>query len=165
MGAKDDADPEQVARIIALRRLESAPRTRQELAGTLAKKGVPVEAATAVLDRFEEVGLIDDAAFAHAWVTTRHHGRGLGRRALADELRRKGVAPDLIEAACSTLDADSERDRATRLAESKARSMAGLPKDRALRRLVGALTRRGYSAGLAFEVARDVLDDPESERW
>lgn len=157
----EDADPEQVARTIALRRLESAPRTRAELEKTLAQRGVPDSAAQAVLDRFEEVGLIDDATFAHAWVTTRHHGRGLGRRALSEELRRKGVAPDLIESACATLDAEDERVRARQLADRKLSSMRGLEQRKALQRLTGMLARRGYSAGIAYEVAREALAESE----
>lgn len=159
----EDADPEQVARTIALRRLESAPRTRAELAKTLAQRGVPDAAADVVLDRFEEVGLIDDAAFAHAWVTTRHAGRGLGRRALSEELRRKGIAPDLIESACATLDDEDERVRARQLADRKVASMRGLDHRKAMSRLAGMLARRGYSASLAYEVAREALSDAETD--
>lgn len=156
-----DADPESIARTIALRRLESAPRTRAELASTLAKKGVPESVAGAVLDRFTEVGLIDDAAFAHAWVSSRHHGRGLGRRALASELRRKGIDPELIEQACAQIDSEDERTRASALARRKAAGLAHLPRERAVNRLVGHLTRKGYAPGLAFEVSREALAEAE----
>src|SRR5829696_959849 len=81
-------DPESVARAICLRLLTGQPRTRSELAAALARRGVPGEAAAAVLGRFAEVGLIDDRAFAAAWVGSRHAGRGLAR-ALAAELRRR----------------------------------------------------------------------------
>ena len=84
------ADPEAVARGICLRALTGAPKTRQQLADLLANR-VPDEAAEAVLDRYVEVGLIDDAAYARAWVSSRQAGRGLARRALSAELRAKGV--------------------------------------------------------------------------
>lgn len=166
-----EADPEQVARTIALRRLESAPRTRSELAQTLSKRGVPDEVSERVLDRFTEVGLIDDAAFARAWVSSRHHGRGLGRRALETELRRKGVDPELIEQACSELDAQSSRERAFEIASRKAAHLHGVERDKALRRLVGHVTRRGYPPAVAYDVAREALagaleqrqDDPIDE--
>ena len=92
-GDLDDspADPEQVARTILLRRLEAAPRTRAELATTLRERNVPDEVALRVLDRFEEVGLIDDRVFARMWVESRQRGRNLSGRALRSELRRKGV--------------------------------------------------------------------------
>jgi regulatory protein len=80
-------DPESVARGICLRALTGAPKTRQQLADLLATRGVPDDAAEAVLDRYTEVGLIDDAAFARAWVSSRQAGRGLARRALSSELR------------------------------------------------------------------------------
>ncbi|HEY2306223.1 MAG TPA: regulatory protein RecX, partial [Streptosporangiaceae bacterium] len=79
-----DAEPgsEEAARAICLRLLTAGPRTRAQLATALRKRRIPDEVAEAVLSRFTEVGLIDDAAFARAWVESRHHSRGLARRAL-----------------------------------------------------------------------------------
>ncbi|MBK3647469.1 regulatory protein RecX, partial [Streptomyces sp. MBT33] len=93
------ADPVERARAICLRLLTGTPRTRKQLADALRKREIPDEAAEEVLSRFEEVGLINDGAFADAWVESRHHGRGLARRALAQELRTKGVESELIDAA------------------------------------------------------------------
>ena len=103
-------DPETVARGICLRALTGTPKTRKQLADLLAKKEVPAEAAAAVLDRFTEVGLIDDAAFAAAWVSTRQSGRGLARRALASELRAKGVDGEVAAAAVAEVDPQDEWD-------------------------------------------------------
>jgi len=93
------ADPEAVARQVCLQMLTAAPRTRAQLASALARRGVPQDAADAVLDRFTDVKLIDDAMFARAWVDSRHYGRGLSRRALAAELRQRGVAAPEIQSA------------------------------------------------------------------
>ena len=153
----EHADPEAVARAIVLRRLESAPRTRGELEVLLRRRNVPVEVSARVLDRFTEVGLIDDRAFAQAWVSTRHAGRGLGRRSLAAELRRRSVAPDLIEEALGLIDAEGERARALDLARRRAARLTGQPVAVAQRRLLGALVRRGYAPGLAAAVVREVL--------
>src|ERR1700722_1790497 len=90
-----DADPESVARTIGLKLLDRAPRTRAELANAMARRGVPEESANLVLDRFADVGLIDDVAFASAWVDSRHRGRGLARRALASELRKRGITEEV----------------------------------------------------------------------
>src|SRR5690348_9385137 len=90
--APDGDDPVEVARALCLRLLTVAPRTRAQLAAALARRGVPAEAADAVLGRLTDVGLVDDQAFAAAWVSSRHLGRGLGRRALSAELRVRGVA-------------------------------------------------------------------------
>lgn len=152
------ADPESVARLICLRLLTAAPRTRAQLSDALRRRGVPDDAAEAVLGRFAEVSLIDDAAFAAAWVESRHYGRGLGRRQLVAELNRRGVARDDIEAAVGQLNPETERATALALVERRAASTAGQPHAARVRRLVGMLARKGYSPGLAFSVVREVLD-------
>ena len=156
-------DPESVARSLCLRALTGAPSTRQQLAEMLARKDVPEAAAEAVLDRFVEVGLIDDAAFARAWVDSRQAGRGLARRALQAELRAKGVDAEVAAQAVETVDADDERAAALRLVERRARSMQRLDRPTATRRLIGMLARKGYHGGLAAAVVREVLDAAGSE--
>jgi len=148
---------EDSARQIALRLLESAPRTRAELERAMARRGVPADAATAVLDRFTEVGLIDDEAFAAAWVTSRHTGRGLGRRALSAELRRRGVADDTVREAVQTVSADDEHTAAVALVERRLRAMNGLSREVKVRRLVGMLARKGFSQSLAMSVVLEAL--------
>ena len=143
--------------MIALRLLESAPRTRVELERALARRGVPSDAATAVLDRFTEVGLIDDEAFAQAWVTRRHNGRGLGRRALSSELTRRGVAAETVASAVATVSADDEESAARALVARRLRTMDGLPVQTQVRRLVGMLGRKGFSQALAARVAREAV--------
>ncbi|RBY98051.1 regulatory protein RecX [Blastococcus sp. TF02-8] len=151
-------DPESVARGICLRALTGAPKTRQQLAELLKKRGVPEDAATTVLDRFTEVGLIDDAAFARAWVSSRQSGRGLARRALSQELRAKGVDPEVAAEAVEAVDDEDERAAARKLVERRAGSMSRLDRATATRRLMGMLARKGYNGGLAAAVVREVLD-------
>ena len=93
------ADPEAVGRKILLDQLTGRARTRHDLAAKLAQRNVPDDIATRLLDRFEEVGLVDDAAFAEQWVEQRQSGRGLARRALAQELRRKGIDDEVAQEA------------------------------------------------------------------
>lgn len=135
------------------------PRTRKQLADALRKREIPDEVAEEVLSRFEDVGLIDDAAFAGAWVESRHHGRGLARRALARELRTKGVESTVIDEAVGQVDEEREEATARRLVTSKLRSTRGLDRDRRLRRLVGMLARKGYGQGLALRVVRQALEE------
>ena len=151
-------DPESVARGLCLRALTGTPKTRQQLADLLAERGVPDEAAETVLDRFTEVGLIDDAAFARAWVSSRQSGRGLARRALSAELRAKGIEPEVAAEAVSEVDDEDERATARRLVERRAGAMRRLDRATATRRLMGMLARKGYNGGLAAAVIRDVLD-------
>lgn len=156
-------DPDQVARLICLRRLELAPRTRAELAKTLAQRGVPDDSAQRVLDRFEEVGLVDDPLFAQMWVQSRQPGRLLSRRALRHELYRRGVGAEIIDEALEEVSDDDERVAALALARRKAASLSGLPTQVQVRRLAGALARKGYAPGLAHEVVREVLADADLE--
>ncbi len=157
-----EADPEAVARQICLRMLTAGPRTQAQLAATLRRRGVPDEAAEAVLARFAEVKLIDDAMFARAWVDSRHYGRGLASRALSSELRQRGVAQDDIEAALSQLDPEQEAATARELVERRLPGTAGLPVPARMRRLTGVLARKGYAPGLAYRVVREALEQ-ESE--
>ncbi|WP_241003179.1 regulatory protein RecX [Streptomyces sp. CB01881] len=160
--AEEPADPEARARDICLRLLTGAAKSRKQLADALRKREIPDEVAEQVLTRLEEVGLIDDAAFARAWVESRHAVRGLSRRALAQELRTKGVAGELVEQAVAQLDHDDETEAARALVERKLRATRGLERQARMRRLVGVLARRGYSEGLAFRVVREALDDEAS---
>ena len=148
-------DPESVARRILLARLTDQPRTRAELAGFLAAKDVPDEVATRLLDRFTEVGLIDDAAYARAWISSRLAGRGLARRALAAELHRKGVPDVIAREALDEIDPDDEAAAAHRLVRRKLPGMARLAPEVRTRRLVAMLARKGFPAGLAFAVVRE----------
>ncbi|MER5429114.1 recombination regulator RecX [Streptomyces sp. NPDC002588] len=153
------ADPAERARAICLRLLTGTPRTRKQLADALRKREIPDEVAEEVLSRFEEVGLIDDGAFAGAWVESRHHGRGLARRALAQELRTKGVDSALIEEAVAQLDSEREEETARELVARKLRSTSGLDRDKRLRRLAGMLARKGYAQGMALRVVRQALEE------
>ncbi|MGH3402036.1 MAG: regulatory protein RecX [Streptosporangiaceae bacterium] len=154
----EPSDPEAVARQICLKMLTAAPRTRAQLATALARRGVPPEAAEAVLDRFAEVQLIDDAMFARAWVESRHHGRGLARRALAAELRQRGVETEDIKAAVSDLDPEQEHATARALIERRLPGTRGLARSARFRRLMGVLARKGYPEGLAYRVVREALE-------
>ncbi|WP_168207547.1 regulatory protein RecX [Microlunatus elymi] len=154
-----EADPESVAREIVLRKLTAQQRSRSELAKALKERDVPDDAADVVLDRMEEVGLVDDAAFAESWVQSRQSRRGLSRKALRHELVRKGVDRDDIDNALATVEPDDELAAATALAEKKLRTMSGLDRQVKYRRLAGALARRGFSPGLTSQVLSSVLGD------
>ena len=155
-------DPTEVAREICLRQLAVRPRTRAELDAALRQRGIPEHVAAAVLDRYDEVGRIDDAAFARAWVTSRHHGRGLARRALAHELRQRGVDAEAAGAALAGLDDSTEAATARALVDRKLRTVRGEP-EQIFRRLVGMLARKGYPAGLAIRAVKDALAAQSAE--
>ncbi|WP_035758323.1 regulatory protein RecX [Granulicoccus phenolivorans] len=134
------------AREVVLQQLSLRARTRSELAAVLQRKGITPEVAAQLLDRFEEVGLVDDADFAAGWVTSRQQRRNLSRRALTQELRRKGVETEVIDSAVAAVSTDDEYAAALDLARRKLRSMHALAEPVIQRRLAGALARRGFSA-------------------
>jgi regulatory protein len=158
-----EPDPEGVARTICLRLLTGAPRTRAELATAMRKRGVPTDIAERVLDRFTSVNLIDDAAYAEAYVESRHRERGLARTALKAQLQRKGVDPETAAAAVELVDPAAEEAAARELVARRMRTMSRLAPEARLRRLTGMLARKGYPAGLAFSVVREALATDLSE--
>ena len=151
-------DPEQTAKQICLTALTGASRSRKQLADLLASRDIPDDVSAAVLDRFSEVGLVDDAAFAAAWVSSRQSARGLSRRALSHELRAKGVDPEVASVALEAVDPQDEWDTARALVARKVPGMRRLDTATATRRLTGMLARKGYGMGLAAWVVREALE-------
>ncbi|MFI6043882.1 recombination regulator RecX [Nocardia sp. NPDC051321] len=150
------------AKEACLRLLAVRARSRAELAQRLAAKGYSAEVTDPALDRLTEVGLIDDAAFAEEWVHARHTFSGKGKQALAQELRRKGVADTDAAPALDAISSDDEESRARELVRRKLRSIpSGLDRDKTLRRLVGMLARRGYNQSTAFTVVKSELSQAE----
>ncbi|MCW5951586.1 MAG: regulatory protein RecX [Propionibacteriaceae bacterium] len=159
-----EGDPVAVAREIALRLLTVRQRTRAELAQAMARRKVPQEAAQQVLDRFTEVGLLNDAAFARDWVAAGGR-RQRGRRVLAAELTGKGVAEELIEEALEQRSADDDLEAARDLARRRLPSLEGLDRQVRYRRLCGLLQRRGFGWAVIAQVSREVLDEMEDQPW
>src|SRR5271165_2515215 len=151
--ARDAQDPEARARQICLRLLTAAPRTRVQLAQAMRRGGVPAEAAEAILVRFT------DAAFARAWVESRHHSRGLSKRSLSAELRRNGVQDEQIREAVDALDPEEEVATARRLVERKMASTRGRSPETRARQAAGMLARKGYPPGLAFRLIKEAMQD------
>jgi regulatory protein len=160
-----EPDPEEVARAIVLKQLSMAPRSRHQLADKLRQRGCPDDVSVRVLDRMEAVGLVDDDAYAQMLVRSKQATRGLAKRALAQELRVKGVADDTIEDALGSIDPDSERALAEAVAGKTMRRMAGLDPQVQARRLAGVLGRKGYPPSVVYAVVRDAVNDaPEHQR-
>ncbi|SKC79240.1 regulatory protein RecX [Krasilnikoviella flava] len=152
-------DATEKARETLLRILTAAPKSRAELEQSLARKGYPEAVVGPVLDRFGEVGLVDDVAYADMLVRTRHAERGLSRRALAMELRRRGIDEETASDALEQVDSEDEREAALSLARKHVARTRGLERDVRVRRAVGALGRKGYAPGVAFGAVRDALTE------
>ncbi|MBG6183783.1 SOS response regulatory protein OraA/RecX [Arthrobacter sp. CAN_A214] len=161
-GSKLPEDSAGLARSIVLRHLAMAPKSRHQLAQKLRERDIPDDVAGAVLDRFEEVQLIDDAEFAGMWVRSRAQTRSLARSVLKRELADRGIHPDLAEDALAQVTDEDERAAAEQVIRRKMRAGIDLAdrkiRDRETRKLVGVLARKGYNPGLAFSLVRDIMD-------
>ena len=154
---------EQQAKNILLYHLGRQMQTRSQLATRLRKKEIPDDIAEAVLDRFEELHLLDDAAYAETFVRSRHSERGLAKRALGYELRKRGVDDETAAEALEAVDEDQEATTARRLVDSRLRATRGLDPQVRTRRLVGMLARKGYSSSVAFRAVKEALAEEGQE--
>jgi regulatory protein len=125
----------------AIRLLRRRPRSEYELRLNFIRHKVPDDVQETVVTRLGEVGLIDDRAFADAWVENRHLFRPRGVRALRAELRKKGVSSEVIEAALQDYD---DEQAAYQAAVKGARRLKGTSWDVFRQRLGAYLARRGF---------------------
>jgi regulatory protein len=158
----DPAVAARQAKDLCLRMLTDRARTRHELADVLAAEGVPEDVVTSVLDRLVELRLLDDAAYAEAFVRSRQRA-GVAKRTVTRELRAKGVGEDDAEVALATIDDDQERDAAFQLADRRAARTAGLPPEVRRRRLYGMLARRGYPSDVVAAAVEHALGEQRDE--
>lgn len=153
----------------ALALLSRRPHARRELTNKLYRKEFPGRVIHEVLDHLEGIGLIDDRAFAEAFVRDRVRMRPRGSRALKAELAKRGVRDDAepaIEAVFEEAEVD-DRTLAKEVAEGWLRRQRdtivasldeGMRTDagrKAIRRYLGFMGRRGFGTG----ISRGVLDD------
>ena len=151
-----EADALEIAREVCLSQLASSPKSRAQLETVLKRRGTSPDIAAVVLDRLEDVRLVDDTAFAESFVATRRAGT-MSRRALGYELRKKGVSGEVVEEAMESVDPEAEIETARALVARKLSSTRSVPIDARVRRLVGMLARKGYPGGLSLRVVREAL--------
>lgn len=169
---------ERLARNIVLQQLTSSMKSRKQLADKLADKGVPEDIITKVLDRMEEVHLVNDESFAELWVESRHGNRKLGKRSLQRELRDKGIDEELAQKALEAVTDEDERAACHELVQKKlgvsspeesarieiddsaswdVRRTQMKERDKQVRRLVSMLMRKGYNGSLAMAVVSEYV--------
>lgn len=157
-----EPDPVSVAQNIVYRQLTASAKSRLQLARKLAERNIPEDVAEAVLDRFQEARLINDAEFADMWVRSRSQSRKLAKGALRRELAEKGIDQETAAAALDQLTDADEEAAARQLVERKLRPGTDLQdqaaRDKATRRLASMLARKGYQPSQAFRIVNEVLD-------
>lgn len=147
-------EKEQRIRNIVLGQLSRSMKSRYQLEQVLIRKECEPELFEPILDRYEEVELINDGSFARAFVASRRQSRGLSASALRRELKTRGIPDQIIAEALSEITTEDEVSRATELATKKLRAMTSLEAQVASRRTFGFLQRRGYSASVAASAIR-----------
>jgi regulatory protein len=139
-----DRDEQEVVYLKALHLLDYRPRSEKEINQKLEKKGIPPEVIANTIERLRRNGLVNDEQFAQAWVENRSEFRPLSRKALAYELRQKGLSGAAIQQALTNLEIDEE-DLAYQAALKQSRKLKNLEKPDFRRKLSGFLARRGFS--------------------
>ncbi|WP_285116244.1 regulatory protein RecX [Leifsonia sp. fls2-241-R2A-40a] len=139
---------------LAIRQLARRGMSRWELEQVLNKREIEPEVYGPELDRLEALGVIDDASLAVTLAFTQHSRKGLGRSAIAQELKSRHIAPEFIEAALADIGEDDELERATELAVKRMGQLSSYDDETARRRLHGFLARKGY----ASDVVRQAMD-------
>ena len=151
----------EAAREIVLRRLDRSAAPRAALVELLERKEVDPRISAEVLDRLEAAGVIDDAAYAARLARTRFAEKGAARRAIAEELRRKGLGERDVTAALDQISSDDEDAAALNLARKKLISMRHLPWEVRRRRTAAMLGRKGYSRDVTMRAIEDALADEQ----
>ena len=145
----------------AMRLLSYRPRSETELRQRLSRRGAPTELVDEAISRLRELGLVDDAAFARAWVEGRSRTSPRSRRLLRRELQAKGIGGEAAREALAPLD---DEDAAFRAGERRAAAMRGLPYPEFRRRLGDFLRRRGFDPETVRRAAEWLWRDTGSSR-
>lgn len=156
--AKAAVDPAERAREIAIRLLTHSPRSAAQLREGLTSREVEPHIVEEIIERYREVGLLDDTELAATIARTRHRERGKSRRVVRQELQRKGFEEHDIEAALEQISDQDEHEVARELAFKRWSQLEGVDRDKRVRRVVSMLGRRGYSPSLAFVLVRECED-------
>ncbi len=135
-------DAREVAYLKAIKYLDYRERSEAEIRIHLNKRDINESVIEDVIDRLLRSGLVDDRRFAANWVENRLEFRPRGRRALFYELRQKGISEEIIQ---ETLDSINDEELAYQAAIKKAKNYQSLEWDDFRKKMLGFLSRRGFS--------------------
>jgi len=150
-----DEDTREKAFQTALKFIGYKPRTEQEVIKRLESGGYAAEVIHSVLDELRQKEYVNDADYAAQWAETRAHGHPRGRRLIAQELRTKGVADEIIQNVLSTL--PDEREMAMALGETFLDKNRNLEDRIFIKKMEGVLARKGFDFGVIREVIKQLL--------
>ncbi|MFB8388393.1 regulatory protein RecX, partial [Microbacterium sp. NPDC055910] len=146
---------------VLLKKLRTRSLSVREARAVVVAQDLDAAAVDRLLELFLRRGYLDDAALADQLVYTAVERKGQGRHVIAQTLAKRGIPRDIADVAIASLP-DDDAERALEFARGKARSLASLDRDTAVRRLMGQLARRGYSGSTALSAAKQALDETGS---
>ncbi len=148
----------------ALKTLNYRARSQAEIRQNLKEHEISEETIDKVLERLAQIGVVDDSRFATTWIENRNEFRPRGRRALAMELKQRGVDPNTIELSLQSID---EEALAYQAALKQARKLRDLDAQNFRQKMFAFLARRGFpyeiSAPLTARVWAELNDEPTNE--
>ena len=155
----------------AARFLEARARSIDEVRRRLGRAGYRPELVEGAIGRLAELGMLDDATFARAWVESRDRARPRGERALRHELALKGIdrelSAEILEQRRDAADADGpgiDVEAARRVVARNARALERAADPRARRqRAYALLARNGFDAGVCAAVSAESVRDAGDE--
>lgn len=138
-------------------------KTRKELHDKLVIKELPEDIIEETLDKLTEMKYLNDEHYAESYVYSKQTFGSKGKGVIRQELRRKGIGPEIIESTLDEVSEDDERERAVELVKKKLHSTRNLDWQKRMNRLVGMLSRKGYSGSIVFSVVKECLDEAAAE--
>ena len=138
----------------ALHFISYRPRSSAEVQRNLINRGISESLAQETVSRLQSSGLVNDDAFARAWVENRNTFRPRSKAALQMELRRKGLNDETVQSVLA--EQVDEQALAFDAARKYARRLAGLEWPDFRQKLGGFLARRGFSYTILSPVVSEV---------
>lgn len=146
-----------------LRLLTTRPRSSDEIRRALQQRQIPDEVIEAALERLNQQGYVDDAAFVRFWIENRTQFKPLGVRALRYELRQKGVPNSIVDEALAELPDDEEADLAYRALLPRLRRLRGQSQREVQQQLYAFLQRRGFSPSMSREALKRLIQEVQDQ--
>ena len=140
-----------------LRKLHTHDMSVHEVMTWLRSKDAAEGDAAELVAKFERLNYLDDERLARELVSRLSERKGKSKSVIARELRQRGISSHAVDAALEAIDDDDELAKATELALQRVRQFSKLDQATAERRLVGFLSRRGYSGQTVREACREAL--------
>jgi regulatory protein len=140
-----------------LKKLNSQDMSVFEVQQWLAGKDAPEADAAELIAKCERLNYLNDERLAHELVSRLSERKGKSKSVISRELRQRGISTAVIETALEAIDDEEELHKATELALQRVRQFSRFDDATAERRLVGFLSRRGYSGHIVREACKEAL--------